>query len=222
MQNATPIPPKSAEQTKAILMQFPVSSGQHHRANEGEWVPVVPTKPHKKDKEEQQQRPAITIIPSTSAANTENKTVPPEPPVLPTTGEHCISISPKSPFFIILSINSIDYGYNPALMDFQTPQPVAPPAVKPNVHTLQTVQPVPILPPVTEPVSVPPPQPVDNIFADTSTGKNLDVSAIITTRLSAMRKLQDNPLDTEALKSMYNTQKDVRAQIISLSIFSFN
>lgn len=75
-------------------MQFPVSSGQHHRANEGEWVPVVPTKPTKKDKEEQQQ-PAITIIPTTSAANTENKIVPTEPPVLPTTGECRISISPK-------------------------------------------------------------------------------------------------------------------------------
>lgn len=86
MQNATPIPPKTADQSKAILMQFPVSSGQHHRANEGEWVPVVPTKPNKKDKEEHQQ-PAITIIPSTSAANTEtNKTVSPELPVLPTTG----------------------------------------------------------------------------------------------------------------------------------------
>lgn len=88
LQNATPIPPKTAEQTKAILMQFPVSSGQHHRANEGEWVPVVPTKPPKKDKEEQQQ-PAITMIPATSIANTDNgnETVPPEPPVLPTTGE---------------------------------------------------------------------------------------------------------------------------------------
>lgn len=40
--NATPIPPKTAEQTKAILMQFPVSSGQHHRLNESEWVPVPP------------------------------------------------------------------------------------------------------------------------------------------------------------------------------------
>lgn len=96
---------------------------------------------------------------------------------------------------MILSLNSTDYGYNPAMVDFQTPQPVAPPKVTPIVHTLQTVQPA--------------PQPVDNIFAETSTGKNLDVSSIITTRLNAMRKLQDNPLDTEALKLMYNTQKDV-------------
>lgn len=32
-------------------MQFPVSSGLHHRTNESEWVPVEPTKPAKKDKE---------------------------------------------------------------------------------------------------------------------------------------------------------------------------
>lgn len=116
-------------------------------------------------------------------------------------------------------MNYTDYGYNPALVDFQTPKPVAPPAVTQNVHTLKTVQALPAVPSVVKPVPVPPPQPIDNIFADTSTGKNLDVSAIITTRLSAMRKLQDNPLDTEALKSMYNTQKDVRTQIISLQNF---
>lgn len=31
-------------------MQFPVSSGQHHRLNESEWVPVEPQKPAKEDK----------------------------------------------------------------------------------------------------------------------------------------------------------------------------
>lgn len=41
-------------------MQFPVSSGQIHRANESEWVPVEPTKQPKKDKEPQEQQPAIT------------------------------------------------------------------------------------------------------------------------------------------------------------------
>lgn len=49
----------------------------------------------------------------------------------------------------------------------------------------------------------------DSIFATISNGKDLDVTAIITSRLNAMRKLQDNPLDSEAIKLMYNTQKDV-------------
>lgn len=47
-------------------MQFPVSSGQHHRLNENEWVPVVPPKPLKKDKELQKQTAAITIMTETS------------------------------------------------------------------------------------------------------------------------------------------------------------
>lgn len=88
--NATPIPPKSAEQTKAILMQFPVSSGQHHRANESEWVPVEPQKPPKKDKEVSEQSTTsettksktdttkATVIPSKSKVNDD---IP-----LPTTG----------------------------------------------------------------------------------------------------------------------------------------
>lgn len=49
----------------------------------------------------------------------------------------------------------------------------------------------------------------NSIFPDTHAGKDLDVTTIITKRLNAMRKLQDNPLDSEALKLMYNTQKDV-------------
>lgn len=42
MQNSTPLPPKTAQQNKAIILQFPVSSGKQHRVNENEWVPVSP------------------------------------------------------------------------------------------------------------------------------------------------------------------------------------
>lgn len=46
-------------------MQFPVSSGQHHRLNESEWVPVEPTKPAKKDKEPTEM---TANVPTTSLA----------------------------------------------------------------------------------------------------------------------------------------------------------
>lgn len=59
----------------------------------------------------------------------------------------------------------------------------------------------------------------DNIFAETKMGKNLDVTSIITKRLNAMRKLQDNPLDSEAIKLMYKTQKDVRLNIFIQKIY---
>lgn len=39
--------------------------------------------------------------------------------------------------------------------------------------------------------------------------QNLDVTSIITQRLNAMRKLQDNPHDSDAMRSMNNAQKDV-------------
>lgn len=214
-------------------MQFPVSSGQHHRANESEWVPVVPTKP-KKDKEIQEQQPAITII-STVPVNNDNQTKKTEPTVLPTTGTCTLHII----FWVggnhtIIIYVCLDYGYNPALVDFQAPEPVPMPVLVPAPAPRPVPQPIsqPVSQPISQPAEntlvQPPKQPLlaiepapvpapqqeqsnDNIFADTSCGKGLDVTAIITTRLNAMRKLQDNPLDTEALKLMYNTQKDVRS-----------
>lgn len=74
------------------------------------------------------------------------------------------------------------------------------------------------------PTAIPPPAPLaieaplnsapvstDNIFAGVGQNtKDLDVTSIITKRLNAMRKLQENPMDSEAIKAMYRTQKDVR------------
>lgn len=78
--------------------------------------------------------------------------------------------------------------------------------------------PVPINYPVvtaaSTPIELPPLPPIehqstDNIFADKTMSKDIDVTSIITKRLNAMRKLQDNPMDSEAIKLMYRTQKDV-------------
>ena len=89
------------------------------------------------------------------------------------------------------------------------PAPVAEPAPA----TAPIPVPVPIPAPAKIPTPVPTPldnlQGASNIFTATDSGKSLDVTSIITKRLNAMRKLQDNPLDSEALKLMYNTQKDV-------------
>lgn len=59
-----PIPPKTSEQTKAILMQFPVSSGQVHRQNEGEWVPVSSkSSSNAGAKKDVEQAPAFVFTP---------------------------------------------------------------------------------------------------------------------------------------------------------------
>lgn len=94
---------------------------------------------------------------------------------------------------------SKDYGYQ------TTPAVFAPP-----------IEPAPVFPAamIVEPVPAPVEPIVDNIFADKIVGKDLDVTSIISKRLNAMRKLQDNPLDSEAIKLMYKTQKDVRSPSI--------
>lgn len=80
-----PIPPKTAEQTKAILMQFPVSSGQHHRLNESEWVPVEPSKPTTKNKATEEQSTSEAPTASKSATKTQAKVKDDEMPQ-PTAG----------------------------------------------------------------------------------------------------------------------------------------
>lgn len=64
-------------------MQFPVSSGQHHRLNESEWVPVVPAKPPKKDKEVTAEQPKADS--SKDKASAAQPVINDEIP-LPTTG----------------------------------------------------------------------------------------------------------------------------------------
>ena len=41
MQNSVPIAPKQASELKAIMSQFPVSSGKQHQKIENTWVPVT-------------------------------------------------------------------------------------------------------------------------------------------------------------------------------------
>lgn len=74
IRNAIPIPPRTVDQTKAILQQFPVSSGQQHRQTEMEWVPVVkpmeieapPGKPKKTAEAMTVPTPVAAIVPVTS------------------------------------------------------------------------------------------------------------------------------------------------------------
>lgn len=102
-----------------------------------------------------------------------------------------------------------DYGYQEPMVFQQPETEVVPSRVSAPMTALA---PVPIPPSKTIATTsddVNASQTNDNIFADTSTGKDLDVTSIITMRLNAMRKLQENPLDSEAIKLMYNTQKDV-------------
>lgn len=67
-------------------MQFPVSSGQHHRLNESEWVPVEPTKPPKEDKKVT-EKSIEASIPSGTSSKTAKMAKTDDIP-LPTTGSY--------------------------------------------------------------------------------------------------------------------------------------
>jgi hypothetical protein len=71
------IPPKSAEQTKALSMQFPVSSGSAHKQKADEWVPVSP----KRD-----QQVAILGKPGPSKGSKKKEAAPEAVPEMPSVG----------------------------------------------------------------------------------------------------------------------------------------
>lgn len=67
-------------------------------------------------------------------------------------------------------------------------------------------------PPPKEPS--PPKEPVPTVFPK-AINPNVDVSSIISMRLNAMRRLQDNPMDSEAIKMIYNCQQDMTSWVNS-------
>ncbi|KAK8724299.1 hypothetical protein OTU49_011327 [Cherax quadricarinatus] len=54
----------------------------------------------------------------------------------------------------------------------------------------------------------------DKVFPQTEV-QAVDISQIVSTRLSAMRKLQDNPHDSEAIKTLHNVQKEMQNWALS-------
>ncbi|XP_016950384.2 protein Son [Drosophila biarmipes] len=184
-----PAPTRVDDQAKAITMQFPVSSGQTHRNNEV-WVPV-------------ERKDALVPLPSLPPAkqatnmfketpkNVFAKSMPPQEqqqPAFKSVGG-AVLVPPAA-----------------AVPSLNVPQPVPPPISKEPVPPTPATPFVPEVPiPSTTPTT---PAPSASIFPEV-TPPSMDVSSIITQRLSAIRRLQDNPADSEALKMMYNAQRNM-------------
>uniref|UniRef100_A0A182IS69 G-patch domain-containing protein n=1 Tax=Anopheles atroparvus TaxID=41427 RepID=A0A182IS69_ANOAO len=325
IRNATTIQPKSAEEKKALLMQFPVSSGAQHRNTDTEWVPVepkkptpvqskpsaadsgaagkaklkailppsstfVPQKPPPSDFSSQLLPPTATTAPPTAPPLMAQPTIghaapgpsvipplfpgndisqpyhalhggtpigPPQPPAKQTPFDGLLGPAPQT----LLSIcNPVDTTIPPPTMSGLLPLP----HTEQNHHQHQQR---PHFPPVHphhasaspglrlgsgprhghghgpghEPAHGPGhgpghgPHPLDfdpaagpmhgigrgpvpghgpghgsnSVFQNQSDGPTLDVSQIVSQRLNAMRKLQENPSDPEARQLLYNTQKDM-------------
>ncbi|CAH1100438.1 unnamed protein product [Psylliodes chrysocephalus] len=162
IKNSVPLPTKSAlERTSELRIQFPVSSGQHHRKGE-EWLPVSPP--------------------------TEK-----EPDALPS-GVSLVST---------VSTSSIPLPIEPA------PVPAQPPPLP--VKEIEK-KPLP-LPPVDPPTVPAPPNapPGPQLFPTPLNQAAVDIGSIVSQRLSAMRRLQENPNDVQALTQMYKSNKEMQS-----------
>lgn len=192
IKNSVPLQPKSAVQSKALMLQFPVSSGAQHKKMESDWMPVEP-KPA--------AGPVAVIRPEK-----------PLPKFLPTSATFVASSAQQQPAY-----TPVNPPPGPQALPSDAPLP-GPSSAPPVAPVPAPVAPVASLafpaieaaPPSTTPVGVPA---VDTslVFPTNPEANNLDVSTIISNRLNAMRKLQDNPADAEAIKLLYNTQKDMSA-----------
>lgn len=158
LQNSVPIAPKQASELKAIMSQFPVSSGKQHSLVENAWVPVTTSNGSSS---------TTTTTTTSKSVVTLSKQIQEQLPEL---------AKPKS-------------KPKPAV---ELPPPLTKPYDwKSDDHYCKSIVPASEIPP---PPSEPP----------------VDVSEIISQRLNAMRKLQENPNDVEASKTLYETQQNVR------------
>ncbi|XP_001359575.2 protein SON [Drosophila pseudoobscura] len=211
IRNSTPILPRREDQTKAITMQFPVSSGQEHRKTET-WVPVG-------------RRDSLTPLPSLPPAkqstnifqdiqkNVFAKSIP--------------QLEKQEPAFKSIGATALEASTStstpsPVTGPAPVPAPVPPPRPEPVPAPViaSTPAPIPFVPEVPIPSATTPVTPSRSaatqhhsshsasIFPE-SGPLSMDVSSIITQRLSAIRRLQTNPTDCEAIKMMHNAQRDM-------------
>ena len=176
-QNSVPIAPKQASELKAIMSQFPVSSGKQHQKVENTWVPVTTTN--------------TTSTTVTTVATISKPMVTLQSQIqeqLPELARPKPSIMPPMPL-------------DPALSK--------PYDWKSDDHYLSKS----IIPELIQP----PPQVIFiyfywiafNFLHSLPSQPPVDVSEIISQRLNAMRKLQENPSDNDASKVLFETQQNV-------------
>nr|XP_014098784.1 protein SON [Bactrocera oleae] len=173
---------------------------------------------------EEQQEPAFKPVQQTSVnSNGESNCAVPNTvdnsATLMTTPNTPTKAQVSTQVPLVKPITDAPIGVKPF---YSVPPPSETAEVSPPITSYPPTQPIVLLP-----VSIPPPPiqqtfvpdvPVPSstditvggakVFPELS-GPQLDVSSIISKRLQAMRRLQENPMDPEAIKMMYNSQKDM-------------
>ncbi|XP_075228072.1 uncharacterized protein LOC142328268 isoform X2 [Lycorma delicatula] len=176
---------KTAEQSKALRMQFPVSSGQLHRKKESDWVPVSP----KRDQPSQH----FGFGHSNNVNNNNNITtavVQPMPIPVAYPGQHMM----------------VQPGLGSPMLAGPQHQPPLPPGPGQPVAMFH------------------PPMPPEQVFGGNvqfghqqfdDQQKPVDITTAVTHRLSAMKRLQQNPNDVEAMVEMNRAQQEAQAWVQS-------
>ncbi|KAH8294701.1 hypothetical protein KR018_001866, partial [Drosophila ironensis] len=184
IRNSKPLVPSTSrreDQTKAITMQFPVSSGQTHRMNEV-WVPValepLPSLPPAKQS---------TNMFKDTQKNVFAKSIPLQQKQEP-------AFKPLEAAAIATAIPPDSAAHEPVPPSLAVAKQSKPEVAAPFVPEVPVPSASPAASAASQSIFQPPP---------------IDVSSIITERLSAIRRLQDNPADSDAQKMMNNAQRNM-------------
>ncbi|XP_061398017.1 protein Son [Musca vetustissima] len=153
---------------------------------------------------------AATNVTTTQSTSTTSPEMPPAVTTVPTSivpapqNVACIPPPVPPPYFYGQPPQQTMHGGMPVPPTLPVPPPGMP-AIPPQMLT----QPAPtsFTPDVPVPSSTSNPASI-SVFPEPPS-QPMDVSAIISKRLNAMRRLQENPMDSEAIKMMYNSQKEM-------------
>ncbi|XP_044740119.1 protein Son [Chrysoperla carnea] len=134
---------------------------------------------------------------------TENEWIPVEPKKVEPTPPPLPKIPKPVPKPVVESVQKI-----PVPTNFVPPTPV-PPVVQPPL----------IVPPVESTTVLQPPKITNQTYSQAQAmiqpvfptpAENLDIGSIVSQRLTAMRKLQENPNDSQAVAEMYRAQQEMQ------------
>jgi len=215
IRNAKQLPILSATEKQAkgaeLRLQFPVSSGSHHKVKESEWVPV-------------QKKSSAT---ATTTNTTTTVAIPGKPAsTTATTAATATTETTATTTTTVATTEPVPVAVNPpgALWALSLPPPPPPPSSAGDVaqalaalgrlnaaappSNKEEASKVPAIMPPPPPPPLPPKEGEEKVFPDPPK-EPINIGSIVSERISAMRKLQDNPNDVQALGKMYKSQQEM-------------
>lgn len=223
IKNAVQLPIKTHAQkvaeTARLSSQFPVSSGNKHKQKELEWVPVVP------ESSKSETKPTPAVVSTSAEISTASIPLPevevpqiPPPPVPPMPVSY-----PCPPLTEPATVE--EPPPVPAIIPPPLPAPSVPPSLPSPVQNATFYQ-VPAQPPVQTFVTPTPSMmmPFSTISPCTSSTpifkppKKLDISSLVARRFKALTKLQEDPNDVDALRTIEEAHQTLQEWVESQQV----